>query len=62
MRDNLRLPRRVLRAYSSYIFMSLFDYEELETLICGQLELYFEEQQDNCINANGFTPTNDVMV
>ena len=42
--------------------MSLFDYEELETLICGQLELYFEEQQDNCINANGFTPTNDVMV
>ena len=41
---------------------SLFDYDEVETLICGQRELNFEELRDNCIYANGFTPTHEQMV
>lgn len=41
------------------LIKSLFDYEEVETLICGQRELNFEELRDNCIYAHGFTPTCD---
>lgn len=44
------------------VVKSLFDYEEVETLICGQRELHFEELKDNCIYANGFTPTSEMMV
>ena len=44
------------------LIKSLFDYEEVETLICGQRELNFEELRDNCIYAHGFTPTCDQMV
>ena len=40
---------------------SLFDYEEIETLICGQRVLNFEELRDHCIYANGFTPTSEMM-
>lgn len=44
------------------VVKSLFDYQEVETLICGQRELHFEELRDNCIYANGFTPTHEMMV
>ena len=44
------------------VVKSLFDYAEVETLICGQRELHFEELRDHCIYANGFTPTCEQMV
>ena len=43
------------------VITHLFDHEELETLICGQRVLNFEELRDNCIYANGFTPTCEQM-
>lgn len=43
------------------IVKSLFDAREVETLICGQRELNFEELRDNCIYANGFTPDCPMM-
>jgi len=43
------------------VIQELFDYEEVETLICGQRELHFEELRDHCIYANGYTPTSEMM-
>ena len=43
------------------IIKNLFDAEELETLICGQRELNFEELRDHCIYANGFRPESEMM-
>ena len=43
------------------VIKALFDYEEVETLICGQRELHFEELRDHCIYANGYTPTSQMM-
>jgi len=43
------------------VIRHLFDAEELETLICGQRELNFVELRENCIYANGFTPTCQTM-
>jgi hypothetical protein len=36
------------------VVKSLFDYEEVETLICGQRELNFSELRDCAIYGNGF--------
>jgi len=36
------------------VVKSLFDYEEVETLICGKKELNFEELRDSAIYANGY--------
>ena len=39
----------------------LFDYEEVETLICGQRELNFVELRDNCLYYNGYDPDCEMM-
>ena len=36
------------------VVKSLFGYEEVEALICGQRELNFEELRDSAIYASGF--------
>ena len=38
------------------VVKSLFDAEEVETLICGQRQLNFEELRDHCYYVNGYTP------
>ena len=43
------------------VVKSLFDYEEVETVICGQRELNFGELRDSAIYANGFSPTCPMM-
>ena len=43
------------------VVKSLFDYEEMEALICGQRELNFKELRDCAIYAQGFTPTCPTM-
>ena len=43
------------------LIKSLFDYEEVETLICGQRELNFEELRDNCLYYNGYDPDCEMM-
>lgn len=43
------------------VVKSLFDCEELETLICGQRELNFAELRDSAIYASGFTATCNMM-
>ena len=44
-----------------HVVKTLFDYEEIETLICGQRELNFEELRDSAIYAEGFTPTSPMI-
>ena len=36
------------------VVKSLFDYEEVETLICGKKELNFAELRDSAIYSNGY--------
>ena len=42
------------RVIDMLVVKSLFDYEEVETLICGQRELNFAELRDCAIYGNGF--------
>jgi hypothetical protein len=49
------------RVIDMLVVKSLFDYEEVETLICGQRELNFGELRDCAIYASGYTPTSPMM-
>ena len=49
------------RVIDMLVVKSLFDCEELETLICGQRELNFAELRDSAIYASGFTATCPMM-
>mmetsp|Transcript_12564 Transcript_12564/g.16123 ORF Transcript_12564/g.16123 Transcript_12564/m.16123 type:complete len:188 (+) Transcript_12564:1816-2379(+) len=42
------------RIIDMLVVKSLFDYEEVETLICGQQELNFAELRDSAIYASGY--------
>ena len=39
------------------VIKSLFDYEQVEALICGQQDLDFAELRDSTLYASGFTGT-----
>lgn len=49
------------RVIDMLVVKSLFDYEEIETLICGQRELNFAELRDSAIYAQGYSIT-DVLI
>ena len=42
------------RVIDMLVVKSLFDYEEVEALICGQQELNFAELRDSAIYAEGY--------
>lgn len=43
------------------VVKSMFSYEEVEALICGQRTLDFGELRDSAVYANGFTPNCQMM-
>ena len=49
------------RVIDMMVIKSLFDYEEVETLICGQQDLNFEDLRTHTLYANGFTGTMPII-